>query len=180
MGYTTDFRGSFKFNKTLSPKMLDYLTKFNETRRMARNVDNAFGTEGEFYVFGSGFMGQNDESNVIDCNREPKTQPGLWCKWTPSDDGTELEWDGSEKFYYYTEWLFYLINKIIAPNGYVLYGEVDYRGEDFDDHGTIEVRDNVIYLNGEKYTDDTTNDTTRHSMELHNVLILDNIEKLLK
>ena len=57
MGYTTDFSGSFQLNKPLQPKIMQYLQKLAETRRMARKVDEAFGIEGEFYVFGGGTFG---------------------------------------------------------------------------------------------------------------------------
>ena len=144
MGYTTDFSGSFQLNTPLQPRMNEFLKKFNETRRMARNVDEAFGIEGEFYVLGTGFFGQDHEANVIDYNTAPVTQPGLWCQWTPNEDGTAIEWDGGEKFYYYSEWLFYLINKILAPNGYVLNGTVTWQGEETGDVGKIKVVDNVI------------------------------------
>lgn len=186
MGYTTDFSGSFTFNKELSPKMLTYLKAFNETRRMQRNVDDAFGIQGEFYAIGGGSFGQNRENNIVDYNTPPKTQPGLWCQWVPTEDGLELEWDGGEKFYNYSEWLFYLINKIIAPNGYVLNGEVEWSGEEVGDNGTIVVDDNKIFVNGVLFTNDKIQrykgygeyETT--SMELETVLLLDNIEKLLE
>ena len=129
MGYTTDFSGRFELNKQLSPKMAQYLKLFNETRRMKRNTDEVFGVEGEFFVFGGGSYGQDNEPNVIDFNEQPTTQPSLWNKWLPTDDGMGIEWSGEEKFYGYTEWLVYLIHKILAPNGYILNGVVEYSGE---------------------------------------------------
>lgn len=147
MGYTTDFSGSFGLNKALSPKMKEFLKHFNETRRMARNQPKEFGIQGEFYVgsHDDGRMGQSDRGNVIDHNSPPSTQPGLWCQWTPSEDGTQIEWDGGEKFYYYTEWLLYLIHKILAPNGYVLNGQVTWQGEETGDVGEIYVEDNKVF-----------------------------------
>lgn len=147
MGYTTEFRGQFNLNKQLGNKMEAFLKLFNETRRMGRNQDPAFGVDGEFFVFGSGAFGQGSDADVRNHNQEPSTQPGLWCQWTPTEDGLGIEWDNGEKFYSYTEWLVYLINKILAPNGYILNGSVDYRGEGFGDDGTIEVVDNEVYLN---------------------------------
>ena len=144
MGYTTEFSGSFQLNQPLQPRMKEFLTKFNETRRMKRNVDEAFGIDGEFYVLGGGSFGQDHEANIIDFNKEPSTQPSLWCQWTPNHDGTAIEWDGGEKFYHYSEWLFYIINKILAPNGYVLNGTVTWQGEETGDVGKIKVVDNVI------------------------------------
>jgi hypothetical protein len=145
MGYTTDFSGRFDTNKPLSDKMFDFLKKFNETRRMGRNVDSAFGIEGEFYVFGGGSYGQGSEANIIDHNTPPSTQPGLWCQWTPSDDREGIEWDCGEKFYSYTEWLVYLIHKVLAPNGYVLNGVVTWQGEDIGDVGEIIVENNRVF-----------------------------------
>lgn len=159
MGYTTDFSGQFNLNKELSPKMAQYLKKFNETRRMKRNTDDAFGIEGEFFVFGGGSFGQDHEPNIIDFNKEPSTQPSLWCQWTPTQDGMGIEWDGGEKFYSYTEWLVYLIHKVLAPNGYVLNGVVEYSGEEMGDVGEIVVVDNRVFLR-EKYQDSDNGEMT--------------------
>lgn len=144
MGYTTDFSGRFELDKPLAPKMKKFLTMFNETRRMKRNVDEAFGYDGEFFVFGTGSYGQDNDSTIVDFNQQPSTQPSLWCQWVPNEDGTAIEWDGGEKFYAYSEWLFYLINKILAPNGYTLNGTVIWQGEETGDVGKIHVVDNVV------------------------------------
>lgn len=144
MGYTTDFEGRFKLNRKLKKKDQDFLTKFAETRRMARNVGPEFGVEGEFYVDGKGYAGQDSDETILDYNRPPRTQPGLWCQWVPSEDGQFLQWDGSEKFYNYVEWLKYLIDKILAPRGYILNGEVSWSGEDQGDVGKIVVTNNVV------------------------------------
>jgi hypothetical protein len=73
MGCTTDFTGSFKFNKTLDTKTLKLLQGLSETRRMARKIEG-YGVEGEFYIEGGGYAGQDDDTTVIDHNRPPKTQ----------------------------------------------------------------------------------------------------------
>lgn len=147
MGYTTEFRGEFTFEKPLSPKATAFINKLCETRRMGRNIEG-YGIQGEFFVDGEGFRGQGSESNIINHNEAPSTQPGLWCQWEVTNNGTTLEWNGGEKFYHYVEWLFYLIEKIIRPNGYVLNGEIKWRGEDFDDTGKIEVMGNELFVNG--------------------------------
>jgi hypothetical protein len=159
MGYTTDFSGRFELNKQLSPKMHQYLKLFNETRRMKRNTDEVFGIEGEFFVFGSGSYGQDNEPNVIDFNEPPTTQPSLWNKWLPTYDGMGIEWSGEEKFYGYTEWLVYLIHKILAPNGYVLNGVVEYSGEEMGDVGEIVVVDNRVFVRV-KYQDSDNGEMT--------------------
>lgn len=144
MGYTTSFEGRFAFNKKLDKKTRTFLTKFSETRRIARKLPSKYGIEGEFYV-----DGDNDEirgDTIIDYNRPPKTQPGLWCQWIPSNDGKYLEWDGGEKFYHYIEWLRYIIKNFLQPKNYMLYGEVDWFGERSDDAGKIEVKNNKITI----------------------------------
>jgi hypothetical protein len=146
MGYTTDFKGGFEINKPLREELKNYLTKFSETRRMKRKLDDKFGVEGEFYVDGGGFAGQDRESNIIDYNSPPKTQPGLWCQWIPNEDGTEIVWDGGEKFYNYVKWLEYIIKNFLEPEGYVLNGEVYFQGEDYNDNGFIVVRDNKVKI----------------------------------
>jgi len=144
MGYTTDFEGSFNITPVLSQKDNEFLTKFSETRRMARRVGPEYGIEGEFYVDGTGWAGQDSDKNVINYNRPPSTQPGLWCQWVPTDDGSELVWNGGEKFYNYVEWLQYLIDKILAPRGYTLNGECQWFGEERDDVGVIIVKNNIV------------------------------------
>lgn len=146
MGYTTDFSGTFQLNKSLSPEMHDFLVRLNETRRMHRKLEDKYGVQGEFYVDGGGSFGQDHESNIVDYNQQPSTQPGLWCQWTPTDDSCGIEWDGGEKFYNYTEWLVYLIHKILAPNGYVLNGVVTWQGEETGDVGEIFVEDNKVFI----------------------------------
>lgn len=145
MGYTTDFRGKLILNKKLTKKDNEFLVKFAETRRMARNVDPKYGVEGEFYVDGRDeFFSTDKDKDIIDYNRPPKTQPGLWCQWVPSEDGLGIEWDGGEKFYNYVEWLEYIIKNFLAPKGYVLMGTVEWRGEEWDDRGEIRVFNNEV------------------------------------
>ncbi len=158
MGYTTDFVGEFTLNTKLADNHYKYLISFSNTRRMKRDsklaesysdpVRNSvvlpIGDEGEYYVGASGFMGQSNDESIVNYNDPPSSQPGLWCQWVPSFDRTKIEWNGGEKFYNYVEWLEYLISNFIKPWGYVLNGDVDWRGEDWDDAGTISVKDNVV------------------------------------
>ena len=146
MGYTTDFSGRFQLDKPLQPKIKQFLQKLGETRRMKRNVEEAFGIEGEFFVFGTGDYGQGQDDNIVEFNQEPSTQPSLWCQWIPNEEGTAIEWDGNEKFYAYNDWIFYIINKILAPNGYTLNGVVTWQGEETGDVGKIVIVDNVITI----------------------------------
>ena len=144
MGYTTDFEGRFNLNKKLTKKLSETLTKFAGTRRMARRLGPEFGIEGEFYVEGTGDFGQTKDPSIIDFNRPPCTQPGLWCQWVPTPDDKGIMWDGGEKFYEYVAWLEYLIKNFLAPNKYKLNGEVIWQGEESYDRGKIVVKNNIV------------------------------------
>ena len=149
MGYSTNLFGILKFNKQLTLDDKTFLEKLANTRRMGRNVDEKYGVEGEFYVDGTDDT-YGESANIIDHNTPPKTQPGLWLQWIPTEDGWGLEWDGNEKFYDYVEWLQYLIDKVLGTKGYLLNGEIEWEGEDREDSGKIIVRDSVITIQDAK------------------------------
>ena len=136
-----------------------------------------YGYMGEYFVGGGGSMGQAQDDSIIDynsasgnigwqdykgdwalrqemedkLNKDSLKQPGLWLQWELSSDGTELSWDGNEKFYHYIEWLQYLIQHFFEKWGIKLNGEVQWQGEDSSDFGKIIVTDNVVeILNGER------------------------------
>jgi len=114
MGYQTDFRGHFELNKALDLETSDFLVKFSETRH------------------------ENDGLLIV------RGWPAIWCQWVPTEDGKGIVWDGGEKFYNYVEWIKYLIADVLAPKGYVLNGDVDWRGEEWEDIGTISIKDNNV------------------------------------
>jgi hypothetical protein len=91
-----------------------------------------------------GCFDNSKDNSVIEYNAPVANQPGLWCQWNPSEDGTEIVWDGSEKFYNYVEWIEYLIDTFLEPWGYKVNGSVVWQGEDTGDVGVIEVKDNVV------------------------------------
>lgn len=159
MGYTTDFEGEFKLDRPLSPEHRAYLAAFNATRRMARNaamtermidplrsaVGLPVGPGGAYFVgAASSDYGQARTPDIVDYNGPPPGQPGLWCQWVPSDDGTAIVWDGGEKFYNYVEWLEYLLEHFLIPWGYALSGEVTYQGEESSDFGKIVVTETSV------------------------------------
>lgn len=160
MGYTTEFKGQFKLDKPLSKEHQEYLTLFSKTRRMKRDTNIAIqlkdsvreaadlpiGVEAEYFVGGEGFYGQDHDGSITEYNLPPSTQPGLWCQWIPNKDGTAIEWNGGEKFYYYTAWLEYLIVNFIVPWSYKLNGTISWQGEEDGDKGKIKVRDNMIVV----------------------------------
>lgn len=158
MGYTTNFSGEFSIKPPLSPEQVAYLQAFSQTRRMKRDATKTeqrpdplreavklpVGRDGEFFVGAGGEFGQESSSDILEYNNPPAGQPGLWCQWAVSDDGTKLFWDEGEKFYHYDDWLQYMIDMFFKPWGRTLDGDVYWDGEDLDDRGLLQVRDNVL------------------------------------
>jgi hypothetical protein len=157
MGYTTNFSGYFEVTPDMKPEHHEYINKFRETRRMKRDSQKALlfpdpiretaglciGLEGSYFVGGVGYYGQDRDDSVIESNEPPEGQPGLWCQWIVNDVGN-VEWDESEKFYNYVEWLQYLIDHFFSKWEYTLNGTVYWQGEDLNDIGRIFVKDNII------------------------------------
>lgn len=149
MGYHTDFSGSIKVEPPLNAEEVAYLMKFAETRRMSRR-------NGPYFVDGGGFKGQVAADDVIDYNRPAQGQPGMWCQWVPTLDGTAIEWDGGEKFYDSTEWMQYLIDHFLRPGAaaksalpflqanHVCNGLIDAQGEETTDSWQLIVTDNKV------------------------------------
>lgn len=158
MGYTTDFYGQFEINPPLDQNQIEYLEKLSDTRRMKRDASKAallqddvremvgleVGEEGEYFVGGTGLAGQDEDDSILEYNAPPAAQPALWCQWIPAEEGSKLEWDGNEKFYNYVEWLEYIIQHFMKPWGRTLNGSVKFKGESFDDIGTIIIENNVV------------------------------------
>ena len=201
MGYTTDFYGELSLSRNLTDVEKNYINKLSKTRRMKRDVnklmelhkgefghptpksnspESIYGIDGEYFVGGSGFCGQDNDVSVIDNNTPPgqigfndndsisflnrysenvkiiksgKCQPSLWCQWIIGGEN-RLIWDGNEKFYYYVEWLQYLINHFFEPWGVKLNGEIEWVGEDPTDKGLIRVTNNVIKIGKVTYSFD--------------------------
>lgn len=158
MGYSTDFVGAFKCSKTLTAEQRAYLLKFSDTRRVKRNpltaerlgdpvreaVGLPMGKDGGYFTGGLGFAGQDHDASVLNGNEPPEGQPGLWCQWVPDETGEYIGWNGTEKFYNYTEWLQYIIDNFLTPWGITLTGVVRWQGEDRGDKGSIVVTESVI------------------------------------
>jgi len=163
MGYTTEFVGKLELNYKDNDKMHKSITLINglsKTRRVKRDLNRIselldkpveeYGYEGEFYYDENDFsnFGQSKDISIISSNQPPSNQPGLWLGWVISEsDGIYyLEWDGAEKFYYYIQWLEYLINNIFNKNGILLNGDIKWFGEDREDIGVISVTDNNVEI----------------------------------
>ena len=160
MGYNTDFEGEFTLSKTLDENHRAYLKAFANTRRMMRDnqmlsgfedpiresVGLPLGNDGGYYVASTGFRGQDRDDSIINYNRPPTSQPGLWCHWLPNDEGTAIIWDGGSSFYDYVEWIDYIITHFVSTWGYTLNGEIYWYGDDREDTGIIQIKDNVINI----------------------------------
>ena len=158
MGYTTDFTGAFSVTPPLKPEHIAYINLFSETRRMKRRAKLAealpdpvrvaaglpIGSEGGYFTGGTGDFGQGQDASIVEYNRSSDEQPGLWCQWVASDDGTTVHWNGGEKFYNYEEWIRYLLHHFFVPWGYVLNGEIVWQGEEDCDKGKLIITDNVV------------------------------------
>lgn len=150
MGYTTEFEGCIRIEPPLNDKEIAYLTKFSESRRMLC-------VQGPYYVDRGGYMGQDSGPDVLNYNRPPAGQPGLWCHWVPTEDGTAIEWDGGEKLYEADLWMAYLIAHFLTPNayakselpflqGHTCNGESFAQGEDSSDRWILYVQDNKVIV----------------------------------
>lgn len=161
MGYTTYFQGSVKIEPPLNEHEVAYLKDFAGSRRMKR-------TAGPYFADPGGDFGQGSrEDEVLEYNQPDDEQPGLWCQWIPSDDGTELMWDRAEKFYNSAEWMTYLIQHFLKPDAraktehqplfkseagrfkyftfdHVCNGTIYAQGEQSDDLWKIVVTDNEV------------------------------------
>ncbi|MFJ9950843.1 hypothetical protein [Kitasatospora sp. NPDC091207] len=151
MGYTTTFTGRIAVDPPLNPQEIAYLRKFAGTRRMDR-------ANGPYYVDGTGFAGQGHDPDVREFDEPPAGQPGLWCKWQPTDDGGAIEWNQVEKFYDSSEWMAYLVDHFLKPGAHargepgfegstfdhVLNGVIDAQGEYDWDTWQLMVRDNEV------------------------------------
>lgn len=153
MGYSTDFTGQVEVDPPLNLAEVNYLTKFNDTRRMHRE-------SGPYFVEGTGYAGQGRDADIIEYNDSGPGQPGLWCKWIPTEDGRGIEWDGAEKFYDAAEWMEYLIDHFLKEGAeasqvddpqfeeftfdHTVNGIIEAQGEDPQDRWNLVVKDNEV------------------------------------
>jgi hypothetical protein len=150
MGYQTEFTGHVRVRPKLSASEIDYLIRFSESRRMLRR-------NGPYYI-GGGLFGQDTEPDIIDYNDPALGQPGLWCKWAPTESGASIKWNGYEKFYDSAEWMLYLIQHFLRPlplafgkvpeirGGHMVNGTIHAQGETEGDVWDLIVEDNIVYV----------------------------------
>ena len=127
MGWNTDFYGRFTLDRPLSAEHKAILDEFADTEH-----HDALGKPGS--------------------DGKP---PHWYCQWVPTEDGSGIEWDGNEKFYYFEEWMEYLISHFIKPWGYVLNGSVRWIGITFETEGVLSVLDNRLTAESQDLRDPT-------------------------
>lgn len=159
MGYTTDFYGTARIEPPLNSLEVSYLKDFCRMRHMRRE-------NGPLWISPNVAVdwGQSRDPDIYDYNFPPPELPGLWCHWTPNDEGTWLEWDGGEKFYYGAEWMDFVVNKLLSPEAaafvkkheheddrllafkcnHTVNGQFDAEGEDSGDKWKLIITDNVV------------------------------------
>ena len=125
MGYTTDFDGTINVVPPLSTEDAEFLVAFADERH------------------------------------EDPEFPGIWCNWEPveafrvvksstgavrhvTEYGAGIAWNEAEKFYSSAEWMKYIIDKFLAPKGYMLNGVIEAQGEDAEDRWRIRVEHNKV------------------------------------
>ena len=163
MGYDTEFEGSFKLSRRVTPDEFDYMRRFNFTRHEAFDVDKliaefgdsrglkglGYGERGEYYVSVSDDYCPREERCVL----RGASDKSSWCHWKLTDDGTRLVWDEGEKTYDYIHWLRVVI-RILTHWGITLSGSVNWHGSDEYDDGNIALIKNrmiVTTIGGEQW-----------------------------
>ena len=119
MGYDTLFEGRFSLDRPLTPEHKAALEEFAQEEHVP-------GEEGK------------------PLREASSGRPCIYCQWMPTHDGTGIQWDTGEKFYGWLEWLEFIIQHCLKSWGYVLNGEVRWRGDGLDDSGIIYVKDNRV------------------------------------
>ncbi|UGQ13596.1 hypothetical protein LO772_08325 [Yinghuangia sp. ASG 101] len=108
MGYSTDFSGRLTVTPPLNAAEVAYLTAYAATRHQPRR-------SGPYTLApdpeAPDVVGDPD---VTDHGRDPEL-PNLWCDFRPTQDGTAIVWDGTEKTYSAEEWIRHLVDTFLRP-----------------------------------------------------------------
>lgn len=162
MGYTTKFDGHVTVDPPLNGPEMDYLRRFADSRRYQC-------TAGPYHAVIDGDLNRHAGCMPIATSSEPAGQPGLWCSWVPTQDGSGIEWDGMEKFYNSAAWMRYLIDAFLESGAglqwemkdpiegrvydpafqhftfnHTVNGRIEAQGDSDDDRWTLVVVDNVV------------------------------------
>jgi hypothetical protein len=114
------------------------------TDHVREAVGLPLGPEGAYFVGVPDDHGESHRPSVLDANRPPADQPGLWCNWEPNDAGDRLGCPEGDHFYLFDDWLGYIIEHFLSRWGCTLNGTVAWQGAQEPDRGVLIVRDNVV------------------------------------
>lgn len=109
------FEGRIEIQPPLNSAEIEYLTAFAWTRHMHRG-------KSPFYVRQVNDItdycnsDESDAPDVVNEHTPPPGQPGLWCDFKPTPDGTAIVWNGSEKTRYAKKWIEYIITRFLQPD----------------------------------------------------------------
>jgi hypothetical protein len=106
MGYTTVYDGQITVEPPLNPTEVAYLQAFAAAWR-GKQSDDPYYIESEISL-------KQASAQLIPLHVRATGQPNDRCGWIPTDDGTAIVWDGSEKFYNGPEWMQYLIDHFLT------------------------------------------------------------------
>jgi hypothetical protein len=130
------------------------LTMMCIRQRLFRNIDKSIFFKILTYIFQDGTLYLQNipvfdefvikEPLIDQYLVPPADQPGVYCNWTPNDDGTAIVWDEGMQFYHYTRWMRYLINHFFIPWGITVNGDMEFIGQNKDDRGNITIVNNEI------------------------------------
>jgi hypothetical protein len=71
------------------------------------------------------------------------TRYATWCDWRVNGDGTEIAWNGGEKFYDSAAWMAWMIDRFIPANRSVD-GQIEADGDDPGDRWLLKVTDRTV------------------------------------
>lgn len=77
------------------------------------------------------------EEEKLNVREIEKDEPSDILIWDYDKTESVLYWNGEQKISGYLEWLNYLNERFFKPGKYEINGKIRWRGEDFDDYGTI-------------------------------------------
>jgi hypothetical protein len=151
MGYTTTYAGELKISPPLNGFEIEYLTRFFD-------ADHHYRDNGP-YVADNSFSPEY-------CPEQPETHH---CDLEIAEGGTVLRWNGTEKSYYLTRWVRYVIDTFLKEGAtleknrqnpiegrflpayseyftfdHVVNGELEAQGEIPGDSWTLRVVDNIV------------------------------------
>ena len=142
MGSAISRSGQFTVSPPLTEEHAAYLHRFNQTRRMKRDstlvtampdrnreaVGLPVGRQGGYFVGAAADDSSYREPSVVDANKPPSGQPGLWCPWAPTKDRTGIQLAGLPSNAK-GQWLRYIIDHFLKPWGYTVDGLVLWEDE---------------------------------------------------